>query len=435
MSNIQYQDRETTDKGAKKLLKTLISKKIVLVHVDTGGGKTFMSIRAIGVYDKNAHIIVLTTASQVKSQDWEKSIESYNHVKHTNLTYTVTSYQGLTGTKKQKEFLKSLKQYKQKNMYIIVDEAHRIKNPRTKNWKNVKKINSLPMVKGLILLTATPVTESPLEPAGYLILAGYYKNITDFNKQHVLAYDKYFQPIVKNYKGEIDLTKINNLDLLVKRFKSIRVNVKTDHLKPKTVFKELTFKYSDKIQKQYRQIAKNYKNGVYESIAEANAEQRKFISTHDLERKKVLSKIITSPKRIPGPILIFYKFNSQLESLIPYLQQKHPDYEIHMINGKEKVDLNNKLNKKSLILCQYVASGEALNASFSHCSVFFEPTFSWKEYKQALGRNTRAYQKGTTYHFRFVVEKTINEHYWRDLIDNKKKFTTELQKQYLNNND
>lgn len=435
MSNIQYQDRETTDKGAKKLLQTLISKKIVLVHVDTGGGKTFMSIRAIGVYDKSAHIIVLTTASQVKSHDWESSIDSYNNVKHTNLTYTVTSYQGLTGAKKQKEFLESLKQYKQKNMYIIVDEAHRIKNPRTKNWKNVKKINSLPMVKGLILLTATPVTESPLEPAGYLILAGYYKNITDFNKQHVLAYDKYFQPIVKNYKGEIDLTKINNLDLLVKRFKSIRVNVKTDHLKPKTVFKELTFKYSDELQKQYRQIAKNYKNGVYESIAEANAEQRKFISTHDLERKKVLSKIITSPNRTPGPILIFYKFNSQLESLIPYLKQNHPDYELYMINGKEKVDLNSKLNKKSLILCQYVASGEALNASFSHCSVFFEPTFSWKEYKQALGRNTRAYQKGTTYHFRFVVEKTINEHYWRDLIDNKKKFTTKLQKQYLNNND
>lgn len=435
MSKIQYQDRKTTDEGAKQLLQKLVKHKIVLVHVDTGGGKTFMAIRAIGVYDKNAHIIVLSTAAQVKSKDWEKSIDSYNKVKNTNLTYTISSYQGLTGSKKQKEFIESLKKHQSQNMYIIADEAHRIKNPRTKNWKNLKKINSLPMVKGLILLTATPVTESPIEPAGYLILAGYYKNITDFNKQHVIAYDKYFQPIVKNYKGEIDLTKINNLDILVKKLNSIRVNVKTEHLKPKTIFKELTFKYSDELQKQYRQIAKNYKNGVYESIAKANAEQRKFISTHDLQRKKVLSKIITSPKRVPSPILIFYKFNSQLESLIPYLKEEHPDYDLLMINGKEKIDLNKKLNDKSLILCQYVASGEALNASFSHCSVFFEPTFSWKEYKQALGRNTRAYQQGTTYHFRFVVEKTINEHYWRDLVDNKKKFTTTLQKKYLTNND
>lgn len=435
-NSIVYEHRTTTDLGAKKIIKVLLKHPVAVVNVDTGGGKTFMSIRAVGVYDPNSHIVIFTTKKQTDSHNWEDSIDAYNHaVKKSHLTYQVTNYESLWTSKGQHDFLAELKKHKHQNIYIIADEGHRIKNPTSKTFKNLYKLTKLPNFKKTIILTATPLAESLLDAQSYLILAGYYRNKSDFLRQHVVRYDKYFQPIIKDWSGQIHNEWLLNYQSIIKEFKSIQVYVDTDALKPRQFFKELTFSYNKNTQKAYRKIAKDYRNGVYDSIASANAAQRDFIAQHDTQRRKALSSIINNPNRPKGPVLIFYQYNSELQSLKDYLPHAHPSYHIFEINGKHKYDVRQTPPEKSLFLCQYQASGEGLNAAWSHCSIFYAPTYSWKNFKQARGRNVRAYQGGTTYQIRFVVKKTINEHYWYDLIDNKKKFTHNLMKQYLTNDD
>ena len=63
-NSIVYEHRTTTDLGAKKIIKVLLKHPVAVVNVDTGGGKTFMSIRAVGVYDPNSHIVIFTTKKQ-----------------------------------------------------------------------------------------------------------------------------------------------------------------------------------------------------------------------------------------------------------------------------------------------------------------------------------------------------------------------------------
>jgi SNF2 family DNA or RNA helicase len=429
---IKYTKQKKTEIGAKKIFITLQKHPIAVVNVGTGGGKTFMSIRAIAAYKHNAHILVITTRKQVDSHDWPDSIDSYNQeVSEANLTYTVCTYGALNSKKQQLEIVKELLDHQDQPLYVIADEAHRIKNPSSKNFKHIQKLAQLHNHVGTICLTATPISESLLDARSYLILAGFYRNKTQFNKEHVTRYDEYFQPITKDRSGQIHNEWLKDYELIINRLKDIQVYVPTDDLLPKTIYKEINFEYDKDTQKAYRQIKKDYLNGVYESVAEANAAQRQFVAEHNEQRCASLSKIIDDPLRPSGPILIFYQYNAELDSLLDYLPNAHPDYKIFEINGRNKYDSTTVPPEKSLFLCQYVASGEALNAQWSHVSVFYAPTYSWEKFKQSRGRNVRAYQKGTTYHIRFVVLKTINEHYWYDLIDNKKAFTTNLMTEYL----
>lgn len=395
-----------------------------------------MSIRAVGVYRPNAHLLVFTTKSQVKSHNWEDSIDAYNQtVAKANLTYTVLNYEALRSKKSQRTLIEKLKLHLKQPLYIIADEAHRIKNPTSKNFKHLQKLTRLPNFKGTICLTATPISESLIDTCSYLILAGYYRNKSQFIREHVVRFDKYFQPITKDRSGQIHNEWLVDYPQIIKEFKSIQVYIDTDELKPPVIKNEQQFHFSKMVQKGYRQIKKDYLNGVYESIMAANAAQRDYIANHATQRLKTLSSIIDNPKRPQGPILIFYQFNSDLDVLQRYLPDHHPDYHIFQINGSHKYDVTQTPPDNSLFLCQYQASGEGLNAPWSHVSVFYSPTYSWERYKQAQGRNTRAYQGGTTYQIRFVVMNTINEHYWYDLIDNKRQFTTKLMSKYLTNDD
>ena len=433
---IQYQHRSTTDAGAKAILKVLLKHPIVVVNVGTGGGKTFMAIRAIGVFKPCAHVIVLTTRKQVDSHSWQNSFKAYNQaVSNAHLTYNVVNYEALNSKNKQQEFIKKLKAHCQQPLYIVADEGHRIKNPQSKNFKHVKKFTHLANFQGTICLTATPISESLLDTQAYLILAGYYRNKTDFIRQHVTRLDKYFQPIVKDRSGKIHNEWLLNYQQIIQQFKSIQVHIDTTKLKPKVIYKQLTFEFDKATQHQYRQIKKDYLAGVYDSTATANAAQRDFVALHDTQRTKALTSIIDNPKRPQGPILIFYQYNTQRDRLLTYLKQHHPTNPIYQINGQHKYDVSITPPNNALFLCQYQASGEGLNAPWSHLSNFYEPTYSWEKFKQARGRNVRAYQGGTTIQIRFVVRKTINQHYWYDLIDNKKTFTTNLMQQYLTNDD
>lgn len=432
----EYTKQKKTDDGAKAMLKVLINHPIVINDSDTGGGKTYMSIRTVGVVDPHAHILVFTTRKQVDSRNWEDSIDSYNrNVKKSHLTYTVINYENLRSKKNRKHLINVLRGHLNQPLYIIADEAQKIKNPTSQNFKRIRKLTNFPNYKRIICLTATPMSESLLDTCSYLILAGYYKNKTDFYKHHVTRYDKYFQPITRDWSGNVHNEWLLNYQQIIKEFESIQVYIDTSKLRPPVRSREIRFVFDKATQKGYRQIKKDYVNGVYESIASANAAQRNYLAEHDKQRRAVLSKIITDKRRPAGPILIFYQYNSERDSLLSYLPKAHPDYHIYQINGTHKYDIRQTPPDKSLFLCQYQAASEGLNASWSHCSVFYAPTYSWEKFKQAMGRNTRAYQKGTTYHVRFVVMKTINQHYWYDLIDNKKKFTTELMRDYLTNDD
>lgn len=429
----QYEPRKTTEIMAKRIDDVLHNHKVCLVKVGTGGGKTYMTIHAVGRISLNANILVVTTASQKKAHEFQKSIDSYNEYYHGHIDYMVTNYDQMTAKNHKFDALNWVSSKPKGSVVMILDEAHKAKNPTSKTTKMLMRISRLPSTSRVIFASATPYTNSLLDSMTYLIMAGFYKNKTQFQAIHVKKYDNFNQPVVRDRSGKVNLNLLNEPEKILKRLHQIEVEINTEKLLPVRHNYQKTFKFNRFVQKEYRQIQKNWRDGLYDSIAEAIAEQRHFVAAHSEHLLDYLKKIIDDKKRPDTPILIFYQYNDELDALVNFLKENEPDYHIEFNNGQSKPkDPSAKpASNKTLVLCQYQAAGEAVNAPWSRTTVFFSPAQSAEKYQQARGRNRRAMQKGDIYHFRLVVKNTINEHYWHDLIDNKQKFTKEVQKRMM----
>lgn len=442
-----YEPRESTDKMANLIDQTLGKHywlngqerllKFCLVTVGTGGGKTFMSIHAAGRVIPNAHLMIFTTKKQLDANHWQDSVDSYNEVSGTKLTYTVANYEKLVhpGTLKPLTDKILACDKKQQPVVMILDEAHKVKNSVAQSSKALRNLKDHPCVMGLIALSATPIGNSLIDAIHYLILAGYYNYRQNFYDDQVRMFDEHFQPIVKDFDGTIRMEYFKKPQQLLDQLNSFTIAIDTKNLLPPVNHLDVEFTYDKETQKDYRQINKDYHNGVYDSIQQAIKAQREFIADHAAGRNLYLSGILNNSSRPNDPVLIFYKYVVEFNSLMEHLETNHPDWDIVRIDGrtkkKDKIKIAKPDNPKTVFLIQYKAGAEALNAEWSHTSVFYAPTDSSSEYEQAKGRNVRAFQKGTVYHFRFIVNKTLNEHLWREVVDQKTKFTKKMQQEFI----
>lgn len=424
-----YEPRETTEYGANQIIKVLHKSDVALVNVGTGGGKTFMVIRAVAKRVPNANLIVLTTKKQVDSHHWEDSIDSYNDVMKTNLTYTVTNYEHLRVKKYFDEIVQNTLAIKNRFTIIILDECQRIKGYKpSQSFKAVLGLKQIPNAIKYIGLSATLASNSILDAGNYLILAGYYPNKTQFLNSHVTLWDDHYQPIVKDFNGDINPELIHDYDKLVSTINYITVTINTEDKVPPRKGWQKVFKYDKKTQKEYRDIIKAYKQGMFDSVQEAIMEERKFVALHADQRNAYVKQLITDNNRPNTPILIFYQYNIERQVIFNYLQEELNDYEIKIIAGdSKKVDVSKPDNPKTIFLIQYRAGGEGLNAPWSRFTIFYSPTNSYQDFKQAQGRNRRAGGHAMVYQVRLLVDKTVNYHMWTEVIDKKKRFTKQLE--------
>lgn len=431
--------RPETDNLSKRLVGLLKTQRYAMVTVGTGGGKTYIATHAVGLLDPNTHVIIFAPKKKIIEKDWDKSIDSYNEVMGTNILYDCFNYEKLIRPNTYKEVEAVVKQYMTKNcpfrrnVIIILDEAHRIKDPTSKTSKGVQKLAKLEPCKRIIGLTATPISNSYLDAVGYFVLAGFYKSKTQFITAHVKFTDQYNQPVVKDSSGRIDRNLFINPDLLDRLLASIIINVDLEHLKPPLHTYQRHFTFDKETQAKYRQIKKDYQLGVYDSIQEATQVMREFVAEHGHEKNLELTRILTNPV-VTRPVLIFYSFNAELEVLRAYLNEHHQDFDIIEVNGKAKIteeDLLEPQNPRTIFLIQYMAGSEGLDAKWSNISIFYAPTNRYGLFKQAIGRNVRAHQKtGDVYQFQFIYDKTIDSQTWR-ILDHKADFSNDLMRLFL----
>ena len=428
-----YEPRDSTEYGANEIIKILAQNRLALVNVGTGGGKTFMAIRAAAKKLPKVNLFVLTTKKQVDAHHWEDSIDSYNKVTGSDITYTVTNYEHIRTPKHFKPTLEMVSKVQDRPTILILDECQRMKGySSTSTSKSIIALSRLDNVIRTIGLSATLASNSILDACNYLILAGYYTSKTQFLNHHVKFFDDHFQPIVKDFSGNISPELINNYSQLVQLIDHITVTINTENKVPQRKAWQKIFKYDKATQKEYRQIIKDYKLGVYDSVQTAIMAEREFVALHAGQRNQYVKELITDKNRPNTPILIFYQYTIERETLWDYIKKELPDYEVKTIAGDtKKLDVSKPKNPKTIFLIQYRAGGEGLNAPWSRFTIFYTPTNSYQDFKQAQGRNRRAGSTETVYQVRLIVDKTINAHMWYDIIDNKQRFTKKLEAQLV----
>ena len=415
--------------------------KIAILTVKTGGGKTYGAIHTFGSIMPNATLLVFTTAKIVKSKQWERSVKDYNQVMQTNLKIICTNYDKLVSQKSINDIYQRLRLIHFQQVVLILDEVHRIKlagnGKISKRSTMILKLAKQPFITTVLGLSATAFSNSYLDVAPYLVMAGYYRNKTEFLRKHIKKYDKYRQPVVTDDMGRITRDAFYFPEIIDAEIKSISVYVDTSQYKPLVHTYHEYFKLNRDERHLYNMIEDAYRNKEYEYPIQARMDQERMLAQAIPTQKDIyLIGLINMQTQgifnhLVTPILIFYQYTSVCIHLRNLLHQNFPNRQIVMINGRAKVS-NDVLKKPpaddAIYLVQYEAGGEGLDWQWSNISIFYESPVRYEKFVQAKGRNVRnKSQMPVVYQFELEFINTLDSERW-ETNRNKKDFTNDISK-------
>ncbi|QBZ73614.1 DNA helicase [Streptomyces phage RosaAsantewaa] len=324
-----------------------------------GGVGTGKSLTAAAYYmEKEAprDVYVITTAKKRDSLDWEKEFVKFGVYKSKDAT--------VTGGVLTVDSWNNIKKYQNiHGAFFILDEQRLVGSGA---W--VKAFINISRKNHWIMLTATP-GDTWMDYIAVFVANGFYKNKTEFVREHVVynSYSKF--PKVDHYVNVGRLLKQRN-QLLVhmpyKRHttrKHIDVPVDYDTEKFNAVLKERW---------------NPYENRPVRSLAELFYVMRKVVYSDPSRLEAVRRLTVTHPRPI-----VFYNFDYELEAL----RSLGGEVPVAEWNGKKHEEI--PTDDRWLYLVQYTAGAEGWNCTTTDTTVFYSLTYSYRVWHQAHGRIDR----------------------------------------------
>ena len=317
--------------------------------------------------------------------------------------------------------------------FIIADEATRIKNPKAKQSKAIKKIDA----KYRLALTGTPLSNNTQD----------IWNIMDFCKPEILGNYWMFQSkyCIKNRFGGIEGYK--NLDRLREVLSTHMIrrekNKVLDELPPKTY----TTRYVELSQEE-RKVYNAIKEDIKDEIKEYGVEEGKGIS--NVLVKMVRLKQVTDYPGLISDCNKSSKMNtlkelledimygnskaiifSQFSQITDIMMEELSEYDPLLISGKvdkpKRKENNDKFqnNDKNRLMIMTEAGGFGLNLQKAEYIIHYDLPWSIAKKEQREGRAHRIGQKNNLTVFDIVTENTIDEHVAR-ILKKKQKISDKI---------
>lgn len=300
-------------------------------------------------------LYIITTAKKRDSLEWEKELSDFLlwPVEFYNITVVIDSWNNIK--KYQNVF----------GAYFLFDEQRVVGSGSwVKSFLNISRKNKW------LLLTATPAdVYSDYIPV--FVANGFYKNRTDFNRQHCIysRFSKY--PKIERY---INTKKID------RHIAEITITMEDQrHTIRHTINHHPTY---DK-EKYHRVMVDRWNPWDDEPIQEAGAWC--YLQRRVLNEDSSRIPIVDSIYQDCGRAILFYNFDYELEIL-----REHCEWgRIHYAewNGHKHESIPN--TKKWLYLVQYAAGAEGWNCITTDTVIFYSQNYSYRTAEQAAGRIDR----------------------------------------------
>lgn len=260
----------------------------------------------------------------------------------------------------------NIKKYaKVKDSFFIFDEQRVVGSGAwVKAFLEIAKFNQW------ILLSATP-GDTWMDYVPVFLANGFYKNKTEFIREHVV-YERFSKfPKVDRYLNTGRLIRLRNNILVDMDFKRETVSHHND----------VYVNYSIPI---YKDVIRNrwnpYENKPVKTASELCYILRRIVNTDD-SRLVALMEIVEKRPRV----IIFYNFDYELEILKS--QYYGEGVEVAEWNGHKHQPIPE--SKKWIYLVQYNAGNEGWNCIKTDTIVFYSQNYSYKVVTQAAGRIDR----------------------------------------------
>ena len=369
------------------------SLKNYIYPLDTGTGKTIISINHYWKHAQGKKLLIVAPAQKVREGGWDREINRFGN----KIDYKVISYNKLKDVNDVDD------------TYIIFDECHYIKNYK-KTQRSKQALKLCKQAFGYCLLSATPASNGYQDLGNYMAIFGFYD--TGYKYEKANAIKRW-----TNY-GYQEIIGWNNTEYIDKCWKAIssKALMKKDCVDlPPLTFEE---KYFD-AGKEYITIKKDrYYNGIlYDNTSKVIAGLRQSAGLKDkLEYLKEFRANTDSN------ILIFYNFNREAKEIKKIITI---DYEVS--GGVSKIPNFDEYDtlKGKTTLVQIQAGGAGIELQYNSEVIFFSPSWSYQDYEQALGRAYRIGQKNKVTVYKYIGNRTIEECVYARL-DEKKDFAEKL---------
>lgn len=326
-----------------------------------GSGKSKVAVAYYEQEHRDKDVYVITTAKKRDSKDWEgefawitvgKEPQATVHgVLHVDSWNNIEKYRGV------------------KDAFFIFDEQRLV---GAGTW--VKAFLAIAKRNKWILLSATP-GDTWLDYIPVFVANGFYKNRTEFKREHVIYKPFTKFPKVDRYVGTGKLLRLRNQILVHMRYEKQTVRHE----------KSVIVKHNERLLKE---VQKNrwhlFEDRPIRDVSEFFGVMRRIVN-EDNSRIQAIEELL---KKHPK-IVVFYNFNYELEALRRMGQRIWWGYGVDTAewNGWKHEDI--PTSDSWLYFVQYVAGAEGWNCVETDTIVFYSLTYSYKLWEQAHGRIDR----------------------------------------------
>jgi len=332
---------------------------------------------------------------------------------------------------------------------LIVDEAHRLKNPETKTYKSLQKVRA----KNKLFLTATPLQNSIFE-LYYLINLlddGFLGTKHEFNRLYakdnkgleIQNHDRLnnilSEIMIRTTRKEagLEFTKRNVATVLAEQtkeeieFQDIAFGFISNEYERQNKDLEKSYKGVGKLQlmilarmltscrysfsKSFQNyLKKNYASSKKEADVNIETDGEKILQMNEIlpENQKII-KIIELVKKINDKVVIFTQFRNTQSLLLELLEKE--EFKCDLIKGgmtpEEKKQVVLKFKRGDIdILISTESGSEGLNLQFCHHLINYDLPWNPMRIEQRIGRIHRIGQEFDVYVYNIVVKGSIEEY-------------------------
>lgn len=352
-----------------------------------GSGKTRVAIAYYIEHEAPKNIIVITTAKKRDSLDWEREAAAGAISKNEEATYygvlrvdswnNIDKYSGMA------------------NCFFVFDEQRLVGNGTwVKAFLKIAKNNSW------LMLSATP-GDTWLDYIPVFIANGYYKNRTEFKREHVVYSSWAKFPKVERYLGVQKLNRIRNEILIHMPY--LKETIRHEKI--------IHVEYDEALMMNVIKTRWNpYDNKPIRDISELFMVMRR-VANENTSRLEAVRAVLRQHQRL----IVFYNFNYELELL---KRLEWSDYTVAEWNGHRHQDI--PATDSWVYLVQYIAGSEAWDCTETDAILFYSLTYSYKHWEQAHGRIDRMNTPYTHLWYYVLKSKSVADAaIWRTLKSKK----------------
>ena len=316
---------------------------------------------------------------------------------------------------------------------VIVDEVHKIKNPKTQQGKAVA--NNLREAKFKIGLTGTPITNNPLDLWNILNWLGATRdNYFAFRNKYV---------ILGGWEGKqvMGFKNLNNLNADLQQIMLRRTKNDVIDLPPK-IYKNEYIELSAQEKKEYKE-QKNHISMIITKIEDENGDIKEkevpnilglLIRLREATsgvKSSVKSKIerlveLYTEEYLPlkRKIIVFTNFTETVKDVVDSLAEYNPLFvtgNVPLEERQQKVNLFQSSSEHNIIVCTIGAMCTGLTLNKASAVIFIDKSYSYADNLQAEDRAHRIGTEHSVNVISLIAKNTIDENI-ESILANKKEY-------------